>query len=596
MLYPYQQQGIDFLKTRRTALLADDMGLGKTVQLIQATKEVKAKKILVISPASVKQHWASMFDVWAPGQYLNKDVVYGRKHRVDTHNSDLIVVNYDLLDYDLEGHGAIIGALKSVLYDLIICDEAHYLKNHETVRFKGVLGSEGLINHTKRIWISTGTPVLNRPVELYGILKVLYPEAIKDCLGFEQFATVYCDGKYSRYGFLAAGATNVEDLAERINPFYLRRTKEQVLTDLPPVVESSIPLEYTEEIQAVFESLDDQEFERAMSNEIRSKYDRYQQQGWTATQRRQLAEAKIPQVVTFINDILGQKDKVVVFAYHRNVIEELKKYFHAYGVCVVTGSTPNKQSEVDKFINGPNRVFIGNYISAGQGVDGLQRICDTVVFAEFSWVPGENDQARDRLHRIGQNNPVFSYTLYLPGTLEETMIYTNRRKRKVINTLITSDTLTIGEKHTMACLETELSRLTAVLETFGNKFDTVIALLGEQVGNDDNFKAAMSTEAKAPVAKAPAKAPAAKAKAPAAKKEVSVTLDDIRPITKELMAKSEDKKATAQEIALVLKSHGAKEGKSLDEVPATNYEGLYADLLALVPAESVEEEEVILDF
>lgn len=465
MLYPYQKIGVGFLSSRRTALLADDMGLGKTVQLIKTCEKLNLRDILVICPASVKTHWSKKWQEWDQRK-LSTEVCTGIEHKLE--DTNIVIINYDLLRSDY--------VFTQLLrpWDCIICDEAHYLKNIDTIRASKVLGVKGLVTYANRFYVSTGTPVLNRPKEMYSLLKVLFPLAIRDCKDYESFAYKYCGAYHTKWGLQDNGASNIEELAEKVKPFYIRRMKEDVLKELPEHIETIVPLEIDPHIQKVLDLLAEQD----MSKIAVSDYSKFAELGWLASQRRQLAEAKLNQVLQFINEkILDKKDKVVIFAYHRNVIVELAKHLTNYGVSIVSGKTTNKQKEIDDFVNGKNKVFIGQINAAGQGIDGLQQVCDTVVFVEISWVPGENKQALDRLRRIGQKNTVFSYVLYIPNTLEDSILQTNILKSSVIDTLITTNN---EESETKKMLEERLESLEAAIR--------------ENTAALQNFSGAASTE------------------------------------------------------------------------------------------------------
>ena len=187
--------------------------------------------------------------------------------------------------------------------------------------------------------------------------------------------------------------------------------------------------------------------------------------GVQATIRRQLGIAKIPQVIEYAQNLLQTQEKIVIFAYHRDVINELRRRLAGYGVRAILGgmTAKGKQMEVDLFIRDKNsRIFIGQFTAAGFGVDGLQKAASDIVFAEIDWVPGNMDQARDRVRRIGQINPVVAHYLVVPETLEDEMLQTVIRKGKVI-TRILSNTSKEKEKKTMT-IENSLERIANALE------------------------------------------------------------------------------------------------------------------------------------
>lgn len=427
-LKEFQKKGVQFMTSRRAALLADDMGLGKTVQAAAVIKRVNAKKSLVLTLASLKINWVRELKEWV-GEDLKYQIIFKIEDKIDV-NADIIVCNYDLII-----HKEIRKQLAQLQYDVLILDEAHCLTNRDTQRTKAVYGKTGLVLNSKRVYALTGTPIKNRPREFYTTLRVLAPECIAPYTGYENYAIHYCNGYYDSYGVLNdKGASNVEELAERIKPFMLRRTKQEVLPELPPLIEKVIDLEVTPEIQAVMD-------EEQGLYEDANEYNPNSELGIQARVRRLLGLAKVPQVVEYARKILETEQKIVIFAFHRDVINEIRTQLKGYGVRVIMGGIGAKlrQMEIDLFVKDPNsRIFIGQYTAAGFGVDGLQKVASNVIHAEIDWVPGNMDQARDRLYRIGQENPVIAHYLILRDTLENDMYNSVLSKKQVINKIMSS--------------------------------------------------------------------------------------------------------------------------------------------------------------
>ena len=448
----FQEIGRDFMLNRQTALLADDMGLGKTVQAAAVINKLAPKRVLVLTLSTLKINWERELKEWVTGDYKYQ-IIYKIKDKVEK-DVNVIICNYDLII-----HNEIHSQLRSLHFDVIVLDEAHNLSNKEAQRTKKVFSNSGLIRSADRVYCLTGTPVRNRPKDFYIMLKTLAPECIEPYTDYESYAVRYCGGYIDSYGSLYdRGASNVEELAERIKPFMLRRTKEEVLPELPPLIEKNIELELTEEIQKVLNE------ESELQEDI-NEYNDNEGLGVQATIRRQLGIAKIPQVIEYAQNLLQTQEKIVIFAYHRDVINELRRRLAGYGVRAILGgmTAKGKQMEVDLFIRDKNsRIFIGQFTAAGFGVDGLQKAASDIVFAEIDWVPGNMDQARDRVRRIGQINPVVAHYLVVPETLEDEMLQTVIRKGKVI-TRILSNTSKEKEKKTMT-IENSLERIANALE------------------------------------------------------------------------------------------------------------------------------------
>lgn len=498
-LKDFQKIGVKFMTSQKTALLADDMGLGKTVQAATVIKELECKRALVLTLATLKFNWERELKNWVK-EDLKCQVVLHVSDEIDE-SADIIICNYDLVI-----HREIRKQLRELDYDVIILDEAHVLSNMDAKRTKAVYDTQyGIIRSAKRVYALTGTPVRNRPKDFYITLKVLAPSCIEPYTSYEAFAGRYCDAYYDGYGALKdKGASNVEELAERIKPFMLRRTKDEVLEELPPLIEKTIPLELTPEIERV---LDNEQGLYESANEFSQNSDL----GVQATTRRLLGLAKLPQVVEYIRNVLLTQEKVVVFAYHREVIDGLRKELKGYGVRAIAGGlTPKlKQMEVDLFVSDPNsRIFVGQYTAAGFGIDGLQKVASDVIFAEIDWVPGNIEQARDRVRRIGQIKPVVAHYLVVPETLEDNMLQAVIRKKQVIEKLISSNESIVSnmkkekEKKDMT-IEENLERIASSLEK-------LVAIQENFVGNA-NIQAVAAEPKEEPKKKTTKKAAAKKA-------------------------------------------------------------------------------------
>jgi len=423
-LYPFQKEGVSFLTKRKHALLADDMGLGKTVQAIIASIEVLANKILIICPASVKLNWKKELVYWGSldtSNYFQKDNIYivnGRKAIIP--NKKVVIINYDLVIYP-----EIQKQLRRE-WHVVICDEAHYLKSRSSKRTHAVLGKTGIIRNSYFKWLLTGTPVLNRPIELYPVIQTLAGTLIEPHNTYTKFSTYFCAGYYDGFAWNDRGASNVDELANRIKPFYLRRLKKEVLSELPDKIFKTIFLPITPAINRVLDLEQDLEASEEGGN-----------LGQLASIRRLTAEAKLPEVIQYAHDVLNNGcRKLVIFAHHKVIVQKLQQEFSS-SVVLVGGMTANaKQEALEKFINSDIQLFIGNIKAAGTGIDGLQKVCSHVMFAEVSWSPGEMDQAVDRLHRIGQNSKGVQVDfLVAEGTIEEVMVRTLIKKTKLIRRL-----------------------------------------------------------------------------------------------------------------------------------------------------------------
>lgn len=426
-LFPYQTDGAQWLAKVGRGLLADEPGLGKTAQAIAAACEVDAKKRLVLCPASVVENWRreiKRFDWRGHDEHLWR------------------VESYDM------ARGCNFEFLMEIGYDLVICDEAHYLKTRDTKRTQAVFGKKcdgvgGLVEKAKHVFLLTGTPMPNAPNELWPMLRAVMPDAIKGLktgkpVAYWPFAMRYCKMERNYLGHdTIVGGKNLPELRERMKPFVLRRKKADVLKDLPPIRFDVLPLtgkitippdmadEVAEQMREVQKALEDGGIDalKAIAPHV-------------ATLRRLTGAAKVAPVVEWVRDQLdGGMEKIVLFAQHKEVITNLAlPLLKTSYVAVVDGSTTDRQAQVDRFQNDPKcRIFIGQIQAAGTGIT-LTAASD-LVFVESDWVPANNEQAAFRIHRIGQKNACTVRFATIAGSIDEQIQRACARKLEDIRAL-----------------------------------------------------------------------------------------------------------------------------------------------------------------
>lgn len=442
-LFPHQVSGIEFLmrpREVRGALLADDMGLGKTRQAIIAAHEAHPTgEILVICPAGLKLNWEREIRL-ALGHEVDVSVV-GRAFR----RARWTIVNYDLLRKHRQ-------ALLAAAWACLILDEAHYIKNLRSQRSLLVLGGErrarrktarslpsgrirGIAERAERVYLLTGTPITNRPLDLFALLR-----AIRHPLGDDQlaFALRYCAAFQSAFGWDMNGASNLDELHEKLADVLLRRKKSAVL-DLPPKLRTYMPVEV--DLAAYRKVWLDYVARLAK----RKRVPRKTLLAEVAKLRHAAAIAKIPAAIALAESILDAGEKVVLFACHQVVINAIVSHFGPS--CVrVTGaeSASQRQQAVDDFQVDPGiRVFAGNLQAAGIGVS--LTAATQVVFVDYSFVPAEHLQAEDRPYRIGQRNAVTVTYLSAVGTLDEEIERLLAQKLGVVAQAIDGEVPSLGE-------------------------------------------------------------------------------------------------------------------------------------------------------
>jgi SWI/SNF-related matrix-associated actin-dependent regulator 1 of chromatin subfamily A len=423
-LKPFQEIGRDFLAARKTALLADEMRLGKTPQVIAAADKVRARKILVICPATVKIHWKRSFEEW--GQMKRTcQIVSGTKAKISL-TADVIIINFDLV-----WRPEIKKQLIAMKFGVGAVDECHYLAGRNSKRTVSMLSTKDrtpILSTCTYKWFTSGTPITSRPRELYPILASCAPDVIRPYMSYTAYTRRFCGGYWDGVQWVDKGATNTADLNVRLHKdFMLRRLRKDVLGELP-VSYQLIPIEKK---GRRLNSLVAQEFNWEKDAA------KYQSMGGEeiATVRRELGLLKIPEAVKHIKYLLTMLDKLVVFAYHRDVMKKLHSEI-ANAVVVMGGMSPTaKQKSIDAFTNDLNcRVFLGQITAAGVGIDLAS--ANNILFVESSWVPGDVDQAADRCSGFKQTKDVSAQFMVIEGSLEEHMLRTVIDKKKKIDSIV----------------------------------------------------------------------------------------------------------------------------------------------------------------
>ncbi len=438
---PYQRAGIASAITRRNVYFGDEMGLGKTIQAIGVfNADPEARTMLVIAPASLKINWQREVEKWA-----TKDVKVGRANGKtfpdDSHN--VVVINYENVAKQRD-------AIDARTWDILVCDESQYLKSHKAQRTKAILGDRvsgdrGI--RARRTVMMSGTPIMNCPIELWTTVQRLDPNGLgSDFMGF---AKRYCNGKRTRFGWDFTGSSNLAELQDRLRAgIMIRRTKDQVLTELPAKIRQVIALEPDRSTQKLIERqhgaadrVDRLKAEiaarRAAGGDYASDVGRLkegQSAAFTeiARLRHEIAVAKIPAVIDHIKQSQdGGSKKIIVFAHHRDVVDAIQAEFGEAAVSI-TGETPQdkRQKAVDRFQTDPAcTVFVGNMRAAGVGL--TLTASSHVVMAELDWTPAAVAQAEDRAHRIGQKDSVLVQHLVFDGSLDAQMARTIVEKQNI---------------------------------------------------------------------------------------------------------------------------------------------------------------------
>jgi hypothetical protein len=549
-LYDYQREAVDFLLQRPVEmdglphrLLALPPGAGKTPITVSAMVKAGVTTALIICPATIKLTWAKQLMAWGNYTWNDIQIINTRTDNVRL-DAKVWIVNYELVIED-----SIYRALYWGQYQAFICDEAHRLKTFSSKRSKTILGGDNpLAARGWWKWFLTGTPMPNRPIELYTLLKTMAEKLLGKYNTKEKFGLRYCGAvQNDRGGWDFKGASNVDELREMIRPFVHYRTLDQILPDLPEVIESEI-----------FCDVGELEFDETNAPE--------------ATARRVVGLAKVPFIVEYVKDQLANTDqKYVVFAYHREVIEQIAQQLGS--VCRIVYGGMNgatKQKQLDDFIdNDQVRVVVLQVVSAGEGIDGLQNVCNNIIEAEPDWVPGTRQQTIGRLRRIGQRYPVNVVTIKAINTMDERVIKSSNKKRRTIDRLFSG----LGEalRGNDMSIEENLAGLLAQATRIANALEVLAA--DESAANAANavvetpatIESAPKSNGKGKGKKAADAAPAESSTpataAGAGTPVVEVDLDEMKNVAAKtvqlLMKNGKEQAAAVAEVKAILASCGA---------------------------------------
>jgi len=421
-LMPFQRAGLEFIEaTNGNCLVADEPGLGKTIEaLAYLALHPEQRPAVIVCPASLKLNWQREAEMWLEtGDRI--EIVNGGKAK--SLSGDIVVINYDILKKWLP-------TLIDFNPKVLIYDESHYIKSKAAARSKAARELASVVPH--RILL-TGTPVLNRPAELWHQLQVVKPDEYPD-KRFFQWHKKFCNATKNRFGWDFSGASNLDELAQSLKTVMIRRTKEQVLSELPAKRRSAvlIPIdnrkEYDRAEKEFFTWLAEQKgmeaAERASNVEQLAKREYLKQVA---------IRGKMKAAIEWIKNFLESGEKLIVFGTHRTTIKTLVDEFSDCAVSVIGGMKAEaKDKAVKAFQNDQKiRLFIGNIQAAGQGL--TLTAASNVAFLELADGPEMLKQCEDRAHRIGQKDAVNCWYLLAEKTIDGIIIEMVESKRDVID-------------------------------------------------------------------------------------------------------------------------------------------------------------------
>ena len=437
-LLPYQRAGVAYASNARRTFIADEMGLGKTLQAIATLEYVyDSYPAVVVCPATLVLNWKAEYNRWLP--HRNVAVVTDRKEFPTGY--DIVVVGYSNLtawEKQLSNHRS------------YVFDESHYCKTPTAQRTKSAVKIAKTAPSEGIVLCLTGTPVTNRPAEYASQLMIL---GKLDKFGGEWgFYRRYCNAFKDKWGqWHLEGHSNLEELNEKLrSTCYIRRTKEQVLTDLPPIVHDPVVVdgaaaalkEYRKAEIDIVEYLVQRAKEiaqelglnpRSAAVVAKIKAESNQHLVRLSVLRRLSAKAKMPAIHEWVESRVSEGRKVVIAAHHRDIVDELAL---KYGNLRIQGGMDINEIEAQKHkfmtMSCEEAPVMVLSIQAAKTGHNLQ-VAQDVLFVELPWTPADVDQTYSRCHRLGQKSSVTATYLLCDKTIDEEIYSLIERKRGVVN-------------------------------------------------------------------------------------------------------------------------------------------------------------------
>lgn len=407
------------------SLVALDMGLGKSLISLIVAQRNNLFPMIVVCPASLKWNWQAECTKHLG---IRSRILEGTKPP-PVHGfrwiPPITIVNYDILHHWFNH-------LIDLDPKLIVLDEVHYCADVRTKRTKTV---NSLCKRMENILGLSGTPLVNRPIEMFTILNILRPDVFPSRW---KYAFRYCDGKKGYYGWDFKGASNISELHSKLTEHLMvRRLKIDVLKDLPSKQRIVLPMPITNAKEYGEAQRDFIGWLRKTAPEKVTRARKAQSLTKLSHLKRLAAAGKMKASMEWVDSFLSESDgKLLLFAVHKSIIKELKDRYKRICVVIdglVTGK--DRQLSVEKFQkNKTIRILIGNIKAAGVGLN--LTAANTVAFAELAWHPGAHVQCEDRAWRIGTTQSVTVYYLVGYGTLESDLVELIQTKAQVLNAVL----------------------------------------------------------------------------------------------------------------------------------------------------------------
>lgn len=442
-LLPYQRAGVKYAANARRTFIADEMGLGKTIQAMATVEYVwDSYPVVVVCPPSLVLNWAKEYEKWLPR--LRVATVTNRKNFPEKDTYEVLVIGYSNISHwekELAGHRA------------YVFDESHYCKTPSAARTKSAVKIAKSAGKDGVVLCLTGTPVTNRPAEYASQLEIL--GKLKDFGGLWGFYRRYCAAYQDNFGqWNISGHSHLDELNDRLRgTCYIRRTKDQVLSELPPVIHSPVVIEGTSSGMDEYRKAEKdiikylQERAREIALEMgqsphsaaviaKIKAESNEHLVRLSVLRRLSAKAKMPVIEEWVQSRIDDGKKVVIAAHHREIVDELSRKFGGLkiqgGMSVEEVEEHKKKFQTLPVSEAPVIVLSIQAAKTGHTLTSAQ----DVLFVELPWTPADVDQTYSRCHRIGQMGSVTATYILASKTIDEEIYSLIERKRGVVNAAV----------------------------------------------------------------------------------------------------------------------------------------------------------------
>lgn len=424
-LYPYQQEDVLWLEQHPRCILGSDMGVGKTFETLALAAKLDLTSILVICPKPLIDEWEYQIEYWLGREWVDR---------------------FNVFNYEKLRKLDFVNKLNEYSWDMIVFDECHKLKNYTT---KQTRGATLISRNGSRIILVSGTPMQNGPHDLFSLLRIV------DCTKYTSywdFVERYCVVQQlpkPPYPKIIVGTRNKEELRQQLHSVMLRRTKSEVLPQLPPKTFRTVPVQLSGRQLEQYQQMEDQLFvlldsgEKITAPAVIAQLIRLRQICLEPNLLSEHERTSSPSIKTqIILELLDQSDgPVVIYTYFENYTRilsaELTKAKIPHALYTGKVKSEDRYQVVKDFQTGKYRALIGTLTTMSLGLTLTKS--HTIIFADLWFNPAANAQAVDRLHRIGQTEPVQVIDLWAKKTIEDAMHRTLKRKEKMFSEIVATE-------------------------------------------------------------------------------------------------------------------------------------------------------------